>query len=97
MRFLVLILALGLAGCGGGAGGPVGAACANSGRDAANARLCGCIQRAASQTLRAGEQRRAADFFANPDLAQEARARSSSDGFWRRYRRFAERAEASCR
>lgn len=96
--FLPIALVAGLAGCGGSATGPVGSACSASSRDAANARLCACIQRVASQTLNSSEQRRAAAFFTAPEKAQEMKARSdsASDAFWRRYKRFASRARASC-
>lgn len=100
-----------LASCGGGvrqardsaptvrlSSGPIASACARSDRSAANARLCGCIQTAANQSLSAADQRRAAPFFTDPALAQEVRKSDSNrnDAFWERYTTFAERAEGLC-
>lgn len=100
MRNIALIMALtALASCGGGrATGPIGSACSASDRSAANARLCSCIQRVASDKLSLSDQRRAAPFFTDPDRAQETRARtdSASDAFWRRYKSFADSAAARC-
>lgn len=93
---VVALLVLG--GCGGRVSGAIGQACLNSGRDAANPRLCSCIQSVANQTLTSAEQRRAARFFREPQLAQDTRQSSDSgdSAFWRRYRAFADRATAVC-
>lgn len=91
--FPIAVAAL-VAGCGGRASGPVGTACMEADRSAANARLCACVQRAASDHLSGADQRRAAEFFADPDKAQDARGGSA---FWSRYRRFSSAAERSCR
>lgn len=100
MRIIVPVLALAaLASCGGSsATGPIGSACSASSRSAANARLCSCVQRVASDKLSLADQRRAAPFFTNPDKAQETKARtdSASDAFWRRYKSFASSAAARC-
>lgn len=87
-----------LSACGVGASGQVGRACMGSGRDAANAALCSCVGRVASQSLSAADQRRAASFFGDPERAQEVRSSDSGrdDAFWARYRAFADRAEAVC-
>lgn len=60
--------------------------------------VCACIQQVADMTLRGGDQRRAAKFFADPDAAQEMRiSKSDSDAaFWQRYRNFGNTAEAYC-
>lgn len=80
------------------AGGPIQSACLKSGRDAANRALCSCIQDVADQTLRGSDQRRAAKFFRDPDLAHEVwvSKRDADDAFWDRYKQFGELAEAYC-
>jgi hypothetical protein len=73
-------------------------ACLSSDRGARSTALCGCIQHVADMTLSSSDQRRAAKFFKNPDLAQETR--QASDGnrtdFWDRYKNFGATAEAYC-
>lgn len=78
--------------------GPIDNACMRGGRTS-NARLCGCIQRAADLTLSRSDQRRAARFFKKPHEAQRVRAskRASDNAFWDRYRNFTDTAEAYCR
>lgn len=73
-------------------------ACNGSGRPAANRQLCHCVQRAADMTLTRADQREAARFFRDPQRAQDVRMSSSprDNEFWRRYRAFAETAEALC-
>lgn len=73
-------------------------ACNQSGRQAANPRLCGCIGAAARMTLNNSEQRLAARFFRDPQRAQDVRqsSRSRDSQFWARYRAFGETAEAMC-
>ena len=87
-----------LAACSGGVTGPVGTACIEGGRSAANPVLCSCVQAVADQTLTGAEQRRAARFFDDPDRAQETRTsdRPADEEFWARYRAFADTARASC-
>jgi hypothetical protein len=67
-------------------------------RDAANPALCSCVQRVANGSLSTADQRRAAEFFANPDKAEQVRRSDATrdDEFWERYRAFASRAEAVC-
>lgn len=79
--------------------GPVGSACQRSDRPAASRQLCACIDRVAMQTLSRADQRRAAQFFRDPDLAQQVRMHKSpaTNDFWRRYRAFASSAESHCR
>lgn len=88
------------AGVGAGAvrAGPIERACLQSDRRAANAALCGCIQRVADMSLRGGDQRRAAKFFRDPDEAQDLRMsqRQADDAFWERYMDFGEKARAYC-
>jgi hypothetical protein len=101
MRKMMTLMAIGLlAACGGGGGvsGDIGQACMAAGREAATPALCSCIQRVADQTLSGSDQNRAAKFFDDPQLAQEARTsdRPRDDLFWDRYRAFADRAESTC-
>jgi hypothetical protein len=78
--------------------GPIEGACMRSGRDAANRALCGCIQQVADMVLTGSDQRRAAKFFQNPDLAHKVWISQSSgdDAFWERYKSFGSMAEAYC-
>lgn len=80
------------------AGEPVRTACLASDRDAAEPRLCKCVQVAADATLTAPEQQRAAGFFHDPHQAQVVRqSKEQSDGlFWERYEEFTELAKAFC-
>ena len=101
MRFFVAFAALlALTSCGSGrVSGEIGTACMKAGRSAANARLCSCVQSAANQTLRGNDQSRAAEFFADPDKAQETRRSDarSNEAYWARYRNFVNTAEKMCR
>lgn len=78
--------------------GSVERACLNSDRGAGNRALCSCIQDAANVTLTAREQQRAAKFFRDPQLAQDAKMsdRRSDEVFWERYKRFGQTASAFC-
>jgi hypothetical protein len=85
--------------CGGGIRGDVGKACMAAGRSAANPALCSCVQQAANTHLNGSDQRRAATFFADPQLAQDTRQSDNPqlESFWTRYRAFSAAAERSCR
>ena len=76
---------------------PVERACLLAGR-AEVPGLCTCIGAAASLTLSERDQRRAADFFADPHSAQETRMsdRQRDEVFWDRYIAFGEVAEDMC-
>jgi hypothetical protein len=78
--------------------GPIENACNRSDRDAASRSLCNCIQAVADQTLRNSDQRRAAKFFNNPELAHKTwmSKSKSDDAFWDRYQVFADQAAAFC-
>jgi hypothetical protein len=78
--------------------GPIESACLRSGRDAASRSMCGCIQQVADMTLRGADQRRAAKFFRDPDLAHEVwiSQRPADDAFWDRYKEFGAMAETYC-
>ncbi|QUS36843.1 hypothetical protein GR316_02200 [Falsirhodobacter algicola] len=78
--------------------GPVEKACLRSDRGAGKSSLCACIQGAADATLTGRDQRRAANFFEDPDAAQQMRVSkgASDSAFWRRYQAFGQTAEAYC-
>lgn len=77
--------------------GTIQRACLDAPR-AGSPQLCSCIQVAADRTLSSRDQRLAAKFFDNPDMAQEIRQSDdrSHEVFWKRYRAFGETAEAYC-
>lgn len=95
---LALLALMALGACSGGVSGDVGRACISGGRQAASPALCSCVQRVASQTLSAADQRRAAGFFSDPDRAQQTRQSDSAsdEAFWLRYRAFSDRAATTC-
>ena len=104
MRFLFAMTAfLALASCGGGGGprasGDIARACLAADRAAANARLCGCVQAAANQTLRPADRSRVAGFFEDPERAHAMRISDtpSAEAFWDRFQNFIETSEALCR
>jgi len=80
------------------ASGVIANACLAADRNAANRQLCGCIQQVANQSLSARDQDRAADFFANPQKAQDTRQSDSgpSERFWLRYKDFSAAARQQC-
>ncbi|WP_294609041.1 hypothetical protein [uncultured Roseovarius sp.] len=114
-RFSTLGMMLFLAGCGGVHGfkgdtrhvpriapmatGPISTACLTSDRKARSRALCGCIQAVANETLSGSEQRRAVQFYSDPQSAQDTRQsnRSGDERFWRAYTAYSERADLICR
>lgn len=78
--------------------GPIESACLRSDRASGNRSLCGCIQQVADMTLKGGDQRRAAKFFRDPDLAHTVwvSQKPADDAFWDRYKQFGAMAEAYC-
>lgn len=78
--------------------GPIERACLKSDRAAASRALCACIQGVADASLRPNEQRRGAQFFSDPQLAQDTRqsSRVSDERLWQRWRDFASLAEQRC-
>lgn len=78
--------------------GPIESACLRSDRGAGQRGLCGCIQQAADMTLGRSDQRRAAKFFKDPDLAHAVwvSKKPGDDAFWNRYRQFGSLAETYC-
>ncbi|WP_135449284.1 MULTISPECIES: hypothetical protein [Tabrizicola] len=77
--------------------GPIQRACMASDRGG-NRALCSCIQQAADMTLSGADQRRAAKFFRDPDLAHATwvSQTKADDAFWERYKTFGQTAEAYC-
>lgn len=96
MRYLLLSLTIALL-TGPAAAGTIQRACLDAPR-AGSPHLCSCIQSAADRTLTNKDQRLAARFFDDPDMAQEIRQsdRQSHEVFWKRYRNFGKAAEAFC-
>ena len=78
--------------------GPIEQACNKSKREAANRMVCNCIQQVADMTLAGSDQRRAAEFFKNPEKAQDVRLSDTrrDDAFWERYTQFGAYAEQYC-
>lgn len=79
--------------------GVIANACVRSDREAANWRMCNCLQHVANQSLSRADQRLAARFFKDPHMAQEIRQSSarSHEIFWERYRAFGDTAEVMCK
>lgn len=78
--------------------GEIERACIEAGRQAASGALCDCIQQVADQTLTRSDQRLAAQFFEQPQKAQEIRQSDSArhEAFWLRYKEFGISASALC-
>lgn len=78
--------------------GPIDRACITSDRKARSPRLCACIQQVADRTLSRRDQRMAAKFFRDPQMAQDIRQSDNQNHeiFWRKYRAFGETAAAMC-
>ncbi len=72
-------------------------ACNGSNRTASN-ETCSCIQKVANVTLSNRDQKQAAKFFKNPQLAQDTRQSDnpSKERFWLRYKEFGLLAEENC-
>lgn len=109
MRLLVLMVMIcALAACGGRsvrapagvtfASGPISQACLAAGRANASRPLCTCVQGVANQSLSDADQRRAARFFDDPQLAQDTRQAdgAGAEAFWQRYTAWADRAASLC-
>ena len=79
--------------------GPIERACNRSDRASTSRGLCSCIQQVANETLRRGDQSRAAGFFKNPEKAHKVwmSQSRSDDAFWERYKAFGAQAEARCK
>ncbi len=77
--------------------GTIEKACNNSPRNATRA-TCSCIQQVADVRLSNGDQRQAAKFFQNPQLAQDTRQsdNAAKERFWLRYKAFGLSAAKQC-
>ena len=102
-HLLVLAALLVLASCGGNRGlssasGDISRACMASGRDAANARLCSCMQSVANQELSAADRARMVDFLGDAEAAHAVRRSDTErdDAFWDRYLDFSRAFERTC-
>lgn len=98
MKIIAIAAALAAAGSMAQAAGMIERACMKSDRQAANRALCGCIQDAADITLTGSDQKLAAKFFKNPQMAQDIRQsdRRGHEIFWERYKSFGETADTYC-
>lgn len=78
---------------------PIERACLSSDRPGVNRIMCNCIQDAANITLSTRDQRRAAEFFRDPQKSQVVRKSDTreDDAFWERYSNFGLTAESFCR
>ncbi len=77
--------------------GSIEQACNSSPRNAAPA-TCLCIQKVADIKLTRGDQKQAAKFFSDPQLAQDIRQSDnpSNERFWLRYKEFGSLAAQHC-
>jgi hypothetical protein len=77
--------------------GSIEQACNSSPRNAAPA-TCSCIQKVADIKLTRGDQKQAAKFFSDPQLAQDTRQSDnpSKERFWLRYKAFGTLAAKHC-
>ncbi|MFV0358456.1 hypothetical protein [Tropicimonas sp.] len=80
------------------AGSTIERACMKSNRRAVSKPLCNCIQRVADQMLTRSDQRMAAQFFRDPQKAQDIRQsdRNTHEAFWKRYKDFGTTAGNVC-
>lgn len=100
MRSVFVMLSLvALTACTSRVTGEIGTACMGADRSAANPQLCSCVQQAANRTLGPNDQIRAAEFFSDPQLAQDTRQSDNrgSEAFWQRYKVFTDTASRLCR
>lgn len=77
--------------------GSIEHACNKSPRNA-TAATCSCIQKVADVKLSRGDQKQAAKFFSDPQLAQDTRQSDnpSKERFWLRYKAFGLTAAEHC-
>ncbi len=77
--------------------GSIERACNTSARNASRA-TCSCIQQVADTNLSHNDQKQAAKFFANPQLAQDTRQsdKPSKERFWLRYKAWGRLAADQC-
>lgn len=77
--------------------GTIERACNKSPRNASRT-TCSCIQQVADVQLSRGDQKQAAKFFSDPQLAQDTRQSDnpSKERFWLRYKAFGLNAAEQC-
>jgi len=78
-------------------GGKIQRACNKSDRNPSSS-TCRCIQKVANKELTRSDQKLAAKFFKDPQLAQDTRQSSnaSKERFWKRYKKFGATAQNTC-
>lgn len=98
MRRIVSVMTIGFLTASPAFSGAIEDACMQSDRRQVSAALCACIQDVADQRLSSGDQKEAAKFFEDPQLAQETRMSDnpSKERFWERYKDWTEAATKSC-
>lgn len=99
MRFAAIFLVAVAAWSGPAISKDIARACLSSERGFGKGTLCSCIQKAADRTLTRRDQKLAAGFFADANLAQSVRRSDSrrDEEFWDRYRKFNATAQKYCR
>lgn len=78
--------------------GTIERACLKSSRKGVTRASCLCIQQVADAKLTRSDQKQAAKFFKDPQLAQDTRQSSnpSKERFWLRYKEFGQVAAEHC-
>ncbi|KAB7616165.1 hypothetical protein F9L33_05280 [Amylibacter sp. SFDW26] len=78
--------------------GPIERACNASDRQNASRSLCSCIQDVADVRLSSKDQKQAAKFFKEPQLAQDTRQsdNAAKERFWLRYKEWGQIAALQC-
>lgn len=73
-------------------------ACVKSDRKQATRSACNCVQRVANVKLSRSDQKLAAKFFKDPQMAQDVRQsdRPAFESFWKRYKEFGNTAADYC-
>lgn len=80
------------------ASGPIKTACTRQSQRTVSYEKCGCVQAAADLTLSASQQKRSAEFFADPEKLQKMKLSDSpaNERFWTVWAQFAQTAEEMC-
>lgn len=78
--------------------GPIKTACTRQRERTVSVEKCGCVQAAADLTLSASEQKRSAEFFADPEKLQKMKLSDTpaNERFWDVWAQFADTAEQMC-
>lgn len=79
--------------------GPIERSCLKSDRPAASRRLCDCVEKMAYKALPRREIGKVAQLMRDPERVDTVKrsSRSSDRALWQSYKKYAGRAEASCR